>query len=67
MKKTNHNWCEYYGYEPNENLETYFELNFQEYYKKCVKENKRRYGKNYNQEVLVINEELQKLKKEIFG
>lgn len=62
----NHNWCEYYGYKHNENLEIYFELEFEDYFKKCVKQNKKNFGKKYTQKDLVLNEELQEIKKQIF-
>ena len=63
----NHNWCEYWGYEHNDNLETYFKLEFEDYYKKCVRHNKKKFGKNYTQKDLIIDEELQELKKQLFG
>ena len=64
--KNKYPWCEYYRYEPNDNLEMYFELSAQEYIKKCIKENKKKYGKNYTQEDIILNEELQELMKGLF-
>lgn len=63
----NYSWCEYFGYEPNDNLEMVFNFEAKEYIKKCIRENEKRFGKNYTQEDLIINEQLQDIKKELFG
>ena len=60
-------WCEFYGYEQNSNLEMCFNLRAKEYIKAYVKENKKKFGKGYTQEDLVINEKLEQIKKELFG
>ena len=65
MKK--HNWCEYWGYTPNENLEMMFEIEAEEYIKKCIRKNKRKFGENYTQKDLIIDEELQEIKNQLFG
>ena len=59
--------CEYFKQEQNDNLEMVYEIQAQDYIKKCIKENTKKYGKNYTQEDLIINEELQDIKKELFG
>jgi len=64
-------WCEYYGYKPNDNLEMIFEIRFQDYFKKCVTQNKKKYGKNYTQADIVkideIDNMLNQIKKSLFN
>ena len=44
-----------------------FNFEAKEYIKKCIRKNEKRFGKNYTQEDLIINEQLQDIKKELFG